>query len=119
MSENPLKVPGLFLVLFPDHGLNNIRAVLSEPTSCEHLRLSKSGRSTSQIAEVYGLTGYMLNQFLEAHLIQGWCRRRWKADKNFSLFADGNSDQDILWNIAGQLIIHGMLQDIGLTPLPP
>ncbi|WP_276924609.1 hypothetical protein [Faecalibaculum rodentium] len=119
MADQDTRVPGFFLVLFPGHGLNNIRAVLTEPDFCDHLGVSKSDRSMSQITEVYGFTGYMLNQFLEAHLIQWWCRNRWQADETFSLFADGSAGQDILWNIAGQLIIHGMLQDIGLFPASP
>lgn len=61
MSDHDYKVPGFFLVLFPDHALNHIRAVLPYGQSFEQLHLSDHGRATSEIAEVYGFTGSLLN----------------------------------------------------------
>lgn len=117
MNGHDYKVPGFFPVLFPDHALNHIRAVLPDGQSFEQLHLSDHGRSTSEIAEVYGFTGSLLNQFLEAHLIQRWGCMSWQVNDDYQVFANGHQLQDVVWNIAGQLLIHGMLQDIGLFPL--
>lgn len=117
MNDHDYKVPGFFLVLFPDHALNHIRAVLPDGQSFEQLHLSDHGRSTSEIAEVYGFSGTLLNQFLEAHLIQQWICTSWQPSGGYQLFANGHQYQDVVWNVAGQLLIHGMLQNIGLIPL--
>lgn len=73
--------------------------------------------TTDEMAEDYGVRTRVLNEYLEAKGFQHWVSDRWVCSVLPEICSYGNQGQDIIWSVAGRLMLFIELAKDGILPM--